>query len=338
VKSLVFLVVKLKYKYMLLVTGGSGLVGSHLISFLLKEGKKVRAMYHTNHPDITHQNLAWFKGDILDVLDVEEAMEGITHVYHCAAIVSFNPKDKALLYKTNVEGTANIVNASLDAGIEKLVYVSSVAALGRAREDKPIDESMTWSEATGNSVYGKTKYLAEMEVWRGIGEGLNAVIINPTIILGAADWNKGSAGIFKSVYNEFPWFTNGISGFVDVADVVKAMTLLMDSNITSERFIINGENVGYKDLFTTIASAFGKKPPTKQVTKTIAEIVWRVEAIKGLITGKKPLLTKETAHTAQLKVRFDNSKLLKALPSFSYTLIAISIKKICVEIKEIYNV
>ncbi len=322
---------------MILVTGSSGLVGSHLITFLLKEGKKVKAMYHTNHPNISHPNLEWFNGDILDVIDVEEAMVNITHVYHCAAIVSFNPKDKEILQKTNVEGTANIVNACLDAGIKKLLHISSVAALGRAQEDKPIDETMTWTEETGNSVYGKTKYLAEMEVWRGIGEGLNAVIINPTIVLGAADWNKGSAGIFKSVYNEFPWFTNGISGFVDVLDVIKAMALLMDSDIISERFIINGGNVSYKNLFTMIALAFGKNPPTKQVTKTIAEIVWRVEAIRGLITGRKPLLTKETAHTAQLKVHFDNSKLLKALPSFNYTQIDISIKRICVEIKERYN-
>ena len=322
---------------MILVTGSSGLVGSHLISFLLKEGKEVRAMYHTNHPEIISHNLEWFKGDILDVLDVEEAMKGITHVYHCAAIVSFNPKDKSLLFKTNVDGTANMVNACLDAGIKKLLYVSSVAALGRVREDKPIDETMTWTEATGNSVYGKTKYLGEMEVWRGIGEGLDAIIINPTIILGAADWNKGSASIFKSVYNEFPWFTNGISGFVDVADVVKAMTLLMESNVTSERFIMNGENISYKDLFTMIAQAFGKRPPTKQVTKIIAEVVWRIEALKGFITGKKPLLTKETAHTAQLKVHFNNSKLLKVLPSFSYTSLDVSVKRICGEMKAMYK-
>ncbi len=323
---------------MVLVTGGSGLVGSHLIVSLIKEEKHVRAMYHSNHPVINHKNLEWFKGDILDVLDVEEAMHGISQVYHCAAIVSFNPKDKEQLFKTNVEGTANIVNASLDAGIEKLVYVSSVAALGRTREDKPIDETMTWSEETGNSEYGRSKYLAEMEVWRGVGEGLQAVIINPTIILGAADWNKGSAGIFKSVFNEFPWYTNGISGFVDVMDVVKAMMLLMESNIVSQRFIVNGHNVSYKDLFTMIAKVFGKHPPTKKVTRTIAEIVWRLEAIKGLITGKNPLLTKETAHTAQLKVHFNNDKLLSALQSFQYTPIGVSIKRICEELRKIHQV
>ena len=322
---------------MILVTGGSGLVGSHLISFLLKEGKKVRALYRNNHPAITDANLEWCKGDILDVLDLEEAMVGITHVYHCAAIVSFNPKDKKQLYQTNVEGTANIVNACIDANIDKLLYVSSVAALGKVTEGKPINETMTWTEASGNSEYGKTKYLAEMEVWRGIGEGLNAVIINPTIILGVADWDKGSAGIFKSAYNEFPWFTNGVSGFVDVADVVKAMVLLMDSPVVAERFIVNGTNITYKELFSEIAIQFGKKPPTKEVTKLIAAIVWRLEAIKGLLSRKKPLLTKETAHTAQLKVYFDNTKLLGTLQGFTYSPLNDTIQRICGELKERYN-
>ena len=322
---------------MILVTGGSGLVGSHLISFLLQEGKKVRALYHNNHLSITDEKLEWFKGDILDVSDVEDALEGVTHVYHCAAIVSFDPKDKKQLFQTNVEGTANIVNACIEAGVKKLLYVSSVAALGRFKQDKPIDETMTWSEETGNSVYAKTKYLAEMEVWRGIGEGLNAVIVNPTIILGASDWEKGSAGIFKTAYNEFSWFTNGVTGFVDVKDVVKAMASLMDSKIVSERFILNGENVAYKDLFTQIALAFGKKPPHREVTKTTASIVWRIEAIKELFTKKKPLLTKETAHTAQTKVYFDNGKLLKALPEFSYSPLNVTIKRICEEFKERYK-
>ena len=321
---------------MILVTGGSGLIGSHLISFLLKEGKRVRGLYRHNHPAIADNNLEWFQGDILDVLDVEAALEDITQVYHCAAMVSFNPKDKRKLFQTNVEGTANIVNASIDAGIEKLVHVSSVAALGRFSEDKSIDESTKWDEKTGGSVYAKTKYLSEMEVWRGIGEGLNAVIVNPTIILGSSDWDKGSAAIFKSAYNEFPWFTNGVTGFVDVVDVVKAMVLLMDSNITGERFILNGDNIGYREIFTQIARQFGKKPPYKEVTKTIASLVWRMEAIKEFFTKKKPLLTKETAHTAQTKVHFDNSKLLKALPAFSYSPIDTTIRRVCGELKDRY--
>ena len=322
---------------MILVTGGSGLVGSHLIPYLLQKGSKVRALYRQNHPSIFDNNLEWVQGDILDILDVEGALEGVTHVYHCAAIVSFDPKDKKQLFQTNIEGTANIVNACIDAGIEKLVHVSSVAALGRFGENKLIDETMNWDEKAGGSVYAKTKHLAEMEVWRGVGEGLNAVIVNPTIILGLSDWDRGSASIFKSAYNEFPWYTNGVTGFVDVVDVVKAMIALMDSPILGERFILNGDNVGYKEIFTQIAKEFDKKPPQKEVTKTIAAIVWRIEAIKELFTKRKPLLTKETAHTAQTKVYFDNTKLLKALPSFKYSPINTTINRICGELKERYK-
>ncbi|MFP5041511.1 NAD-dependent epimerase/dehydratase family protein [Parasediminibacterium sp. JCM 36343] len=322
---------------MVLVTGASGLVGSHLISYLLLQGKKVRALHRGEPPVLAHPNLEWFRGDILDVIDLEEAMQGIAQVYHCAATVSFSPKEKKQLFQVNVDGTANVVNACLNTGIEKLLYISSVAALGRFGEKELINETMSWTEAKGNSLYGKTKYLAEMEVWRGIGEGLDAVIINPTIILGAGDWDKGSSAIFKSAYNQFPWFTDGSTGFVDVQDLAKAMVLLMDSNITAQRFIINGANMPYKDLFSSIATFFGKKPPHKTVTKTMVAIVWRLEAVKAAFTGKKPLLTKETAHTAQAKVKFDNSKLLAYLPGFAYTPIQATLERVCRELKEKYN-
>jgi nucleoside-diphosphate-sugar epimerase len=212
-----------------------------------------------------------------------------------------------------------------------------VAALGRIRENKPIDETMNWSEETSNSEYGKSKYLAETEVWRGISEGLNAVIVNPVIILGSGDWNKGSSELFKSAYDEFPWYTEGISGFVDVIDVVKAMILLMESNISAERYIISAENRGYREIFSLIAENFNKKPPYKKVTPFLASIVWRIEALKGMITGKAPLLTKETAATAQAKVNFDNTKLLQQLPGFAYTPIADSIHRICKELIKKHN-
>jgi nucleoside-diphosphate-sugar epimerase len=155
--------------------------------------------------------------------------------------------------------------------------------------------------------------------------------------LGTSDWEKGSTAIFKSAYNEFPWYTNGVTGFVDVADVVKAMVALMDSSIVGEHFILNGDNIGYKEVFTHIARQFGKKPPHKEVTPTIAALVWRIEAIKEFFTKKKPLLTKETAYTAQTKVYFDNSKLLKALPTFGYAPIGTTIKRVCGEFKEKYK-
>ncbi|HSN09164.1 MAG TPA: NAD-dependent epimerase/dehydratase family protein, partial [Hanamia sp.] len=227
--------------------------------------------------------------------------------------------------------------ACIDAGIEKLVHVSSVAALGRIREEEIVTEKMNWTEETSNSIYGKSKYYGEMEVWRGIGEGLKGVIVNPSLILGGDNWETGSSAIFKNVYNEFPWYTEGISGFVDVRDVARAMILLMNSEITSERFILNGENLSYREIFSSIAKCFGKKPPSKKVTPFLAELIWRLEAIKTRFTGKKHLLTKETARTAQAKVYFDNSRILRALPQFHFTEIKDTIEFTCHRMKEKYQ-
>lgn len=192
-----------------------------------------------------------------------------------------------------------------------------------------VDETMNWTEETSNSSYGQSKYLAEMQVWRGIGEGLDAVMVNPVIILGPGDWNGGSSQIFKNVYNEFPWYADGITGFVDVRDVVKAMMQLMNSPVTAERFIISAENRSYDDVFNLIAKAFGKKPPHKKVTRGIAKMVWRLEAIKSYFTGKDPLVTRETAATAMAKVYFDNRKLTRFLPGFTYRKIEESIADTC---------
>ncbi|HXL55402.1 MAG TPA: NAD-dependent epimerase/dehydratase family protein, partial [Chitinophagaceae bacterium] len=279
----------------------------------------------------------WIQGDILDINSLEEAMANVKLVYHCAAVVSYNTKQKELLHTTNIEGTANIVNTCLNTGVEKLLYVSSVSAIGRMRQNELVTEKMQWTEETNNSEYGRSKFFAEMEVWRGVGEGLDAVIVNPTIILGAADWNKGSSAIFKKMYNEFPWYTNGVTGFVDVQDVVKAMILLMESDISNERFIISAENISYGELFTLIAKAFNKKAPDKKVTPLLAELVWRADGFKSLFNGNQPLVTKETARTAQAKVYFDNSKLLQFLPQFQYTPLPESITRICSEYKKMHN-
>jgi len=323
---------------MILVTGASGLVGSHLVAQLIRNGKKVKALYRSVIPAIeAADQVEWVKGDILDVEALAEAMTDVQQVYHCAAMVSFNPKKKAIMHKTNIEGTANVVNACLDAGVQKLLFVSSVAALGRIRENTPINESMNWSEESSNSEYGKSKYFSELEVWRGIGEGLTAVIVNPTIILGSGDWDNGSSALFKSAYDEFPWFTEGTSGFVDVLDVVRAMILLMENNISSERFILSGWNLPYKEVFTQMANYFHKKPPHRKVTPWLAAIVWRLEAVKAMFTGKDPLLTKETAKTAAAKVNFDNRKITRYFLNFEYTPINKSLERICVELTKKHN-
>ncbi len=322
---------------MILVTGGTGLVGSELIRLLCEKGKPVRALYRNKIPAIVGaDNVEWIKADILDIIALEEAMQGVGQVYHCAAIVSFSSSKKLLMYKTNIEGTANIVNACINKNVSKLLFVSSVAALGKIKEAELINETMNWTPDTCNSEYGRTKYMAELEVWRGMSEGLSVVIVNPVIILGSGDWNSGSSGIFKSAYDEFPWYTQGMSGFVDVMDVVKAMEIIMESDLNGERFILCAHNLLFRDLFTQIALAFNKKPPHKMVTPFLAALIWRLEAIKAFFTKKDPLLTKETAKTAQTKVSFNNTKLLEHFKEFSYTPLDISIKRICTELKKKY--
>jgi nucleoside-diphosphate-sugar epimerase len=315
---------------MILVTGSAGLVGSELVRQLLARGESVRALYHRRKPALdAHPNLELFPGDLLDVASLEEAMQGVTVVYHAAAMVSFYPGDRNKLYKTNVEGTANVVNIALDAGVQKLGYVSSVAALGRIRTGEPINETMNWSKETSNSLYGQSKFLAEMEVWRGIAEGLPAAIIHPSIILGAGDWNDGSSRLFQSVYNGFPWYSDGTTGFVDVRDVCYILIELVERNRMAERYIVSAHQASYQEVFNQIADAFGKKRPHKQVTPFLSNLVWRWEALKTRFTGKRPLVTKETALTALSKTVFDNSKLLRALPDFNYRPLKQSIEDTC---------
>ena len=323
---------------MILVTGASGLLGSHLVQALLQQQQPVKALYRSFIPQFENWEKAdWIQGDILDIPFLEDAMQTVTQVYHCAALVSFHPSQTENLYKTNVEGTANVVNACLIAGVQKLLFVSSVAALGRTKNVKETDETMQWTASHSGSTYSKTKYLAEMEVWRGIGEGLPAVIVNPSIILGTGNWNFGSTQLFKNAYNEFPWYTDGVTGFVDVLDVVKAMMLLMNSGISSERFILNAENIAYKTLFDTIASDFQKKKPDKKVTPFFASLIWRTEAVRSYFTGKHPLLTKETAASAQTKVYYNNQKLLRAFPQFQYAAWQKTIVRICHQLKNMLN-
>ena len=320
---------------MLFVTGGSGLIGSALITRLLKEGNRVKAIYHSTPLPMQHDLLTAVPCDILDTSALEDAMQGTSHVFHCAALVSFNKKNKHLLEKINIEGTANVVNAALDAGVKKLVHVSSVSALGRIRENTIVTEQMNWTEESSNSAYGRSKYLGEMEVWRGVGEGLDAVIVNPSLVLGAGDWDKSSTAIFKSAYEEFPWYSEGVTGMVDVQDVVSAMILLMNSEISGERFILNGHNISYKEIFTRIAACFGKKPPHRRVTPFLASVVWRWEALKAAFTGSEPLVTKETARTAQARVHFDNSKFLQAMPGFQYTSFEETVRNTCATLHQI---
>jgi dihydroflavonol-4-reductase len=320
---------------MVFVTGGTGLVGGYLLRQLLKEGKKIKALYRSRFPVLLNRDeinaIEWIEGSLFDTSLLIEICSGVDEVYHCAGLVSFNPAKKADLMRVNVRGTTNIVNACIEGSVRKLVHVSSVSALGRKRDGMTVTEASKWSEESNLSNYGRSKYLAELEVWRGISEGLNAVIVNPVIILGVGNWDESSAATFKNAFQEFPWYTEGASGFVAAEDVARAMILLMASEISEEKFIISAENLGYRDIFNMMSKYFGKKPPHRRVTPLLAGLVWRLEAIKGKITGKDPLLTRETAETARMKVKFDSSKLLNALPGFKYTPVEQCIAESCAE-------
>jgi nucleoside-diphosphate-sugar epimerase len=256
-------------------------------------------------------------------------MDGVDTVIHSAAIVSFVKKDRNEMYQVNVEGTANVVNMALEKNVRRVVHVSSVAALGRILNGGWVDEEKKWEDSKANTHYAKSKFKAELQVWRGISEGLEAAIINPSTILGYGDWHNSSCALFKQIHNEFKWYTPGINGFVDVEDVAKATVLLMESTVSEQRFIINADNWTFKKLQETIANAFGKKKPSLKTTPFLLAVAWRIEKIKSFFTRKKPLLTRESARVAQSNTLFDNTKLLKAFPEFSYTPLEDSIKKAC---------
>jgi dihydroflavonol-4-reductase len=318
----------------ILVTGGTGFIGAYIIKELVEKGYHVRSLRHRKSvpffiPAAIQNKVEWVQGDILDVVSLEDAMEGVDAVIHAAAKVSFAPNERSQLYKLNIEGTANVVNIALEKNIQRFVHISSVSAIGRTVNGERVSEEKKWQEGNRHTSYGISKYNAELEVWRGAAEGLNVVIVNPSTVLGYGDWSESSCAIFKSVYNEFPWFTKGINGFVGVEDVAKATVLLMESSISNERFIINGDNWSYQQLFNTIADSFGKKRPHKEATAFMGGIAWRIEKLKSMVSGKKPLLTRESARVAQSVTYFDNSKILKALSGFSFTPLAQIIKKDC---------
>lgn len=322
---------------MILVTGGSGLLGSELINQLVNKGLKVRALVNsTPLKNFDANKVESFKCNILDVVTLEDAMVGITEIYHCAGLVSYEPGMYKQLYKINVEGTSNIVNAATSAQIKKFIHVSSVATLEK-NEQGLISEKMSFKEMDFKSNYAKSKYLGELEVWRSIAEGLNAIIVNPSIILGNGNWNEGSSKIFKYVYNEFPWYTNGKAGFVDVKDVAAAMIILMESDLSDERFILSGHNESFKNIFSLIAKGFNKKEPHRIATPFMANIVWRLEYLRSKLSGTKPLVTKETATSAFKISEYDNSKFLKNFPGFNYTPINDTLNFICASMQQKLN-
>lgn len=309
---------------MILVTGGTGLLGSHLLYHLSNTEQKVKALYRSdekleqvksvfayyaeNYEEL-FEKIEWVKGDILDLPFLEIVFENVTTVYHSAAIVDFDRKNEKLMNEVNIGGTANIVNLCLANNIDKLCHVSSIATLSKPLDGSEATEEDYWNPDAVNSGYGISKNGAEMEVWRGIEEGLNSIIVNPSIIIGPGFWDTSSGKLFETVNNGMKFYTNGGSGFVGVNDVAKAMIMLMDSDVVNERFILNSENLSYKKVLTSIALNINVKPPTVEAKKWMLSFAWRLDVIKSLLFGSQQKLNEDSAKSSMNTGKFSNDKI-----------------------------
>ncbi|MEQ8704870.1 MAG: NAD-dependent epimerase/dehydratase family protein [Phaeodactylibacter sp.] len=314
----------------ILVTGATGFIGAHLLQQLLADGyTNIRALRRPGSPMDLVEDLAgqvdWADGDILDIFALEEAMQERAYVFHCAAVVSFDPAEAKHLRTVNITGTANVVNTALKLGTRKLLYVSSIAAIGRTKQGITIDETAKWERSPFNTRYAVSKYQGEMEIWRGFAEGLDIAVVNPSIVLGSGFWHSGPAHFFSIVDGGFPFYPVGTTGLVDVRDVAWYMIRLMESDIKNERFILNADHYPYRQLLTEIAKALQVPPPKYKVGKMLRGLFWRLAWLQAKLMNKPPFLTRETARNSSWVFYYDNQKSLRYF-DFKYTPIAETIK------------
>ena len=327
---------------MILVTGATGLVGTYLLAELKKHSKEpIRALYRSegklekskivfnNYTGLkdgeAFDEIQWVKADITDILSLEKAFEGITEVYHVAGCVSFQSKDFELLKKVNIEGTANMINLSLDFKVGKFCYVSSIATLNKAPKEATFSEDSHWDPELTNSIYAISKYGGEMEVWRAMEEGLNAVIVNPGVILGSGYWKTGSGRLFSGMKKGSPFYFQGGTGYIDVRDVVKTMRLLMEQACYKERYVLVAENWSFKKCIEHISSSLGNKPPVKKISNQTLRFVSVAESFLSVISNYKPKFSKELLLGLFEEDIYDNSKIKTAL-GFSFIPVENSIK------------
>ena len=314
---------------MKLVSGGTGLLGSHLLYELSQGSDHIRAIYRrksgiektrqifsyygNGHGELFNK-IEWVRADVLDICKLEEVCRGVKEVYHCAAVVSFDRKKHDVMYKTNVEGTANMLNAAIHSGVEKFCHVSSIASFGRPEDsENTINEKVQREENSRSSVYSISKYQAELEVWRAVEEGLNAVIINPSTIIGSGNWDSGSSALFTKVAKGLSYYTEGVNGFVDVRDVVGIMKALMEKNIFREQFILVSENLSFRDLISYMADGLGLSEPRIRASKVLSALAWRLDVMKSSLLGTDPVITKESARIALDRQFYSSEKVKERL-------------------------
>ncbi len=321
-------------KSLVLVTGATGFLGSYILQELVEHGYQVRALRRRTRPifwipDHILQQVEWIEGDVLDVVALQDALSGVDTVIHSAAVVSFHAADRDRMYQVNVDGTANVVNMALECGTRRILHISSVAALGRTASEAWVNEESKWEDNDVQTHYARSKFKAELHVWRGLAEGLEGLILNPSTILGYGDWSSGSCALFKQIYNGFPWYTDGVNGFVDVRDVATATRLALESAITEQRYLICADNWTFRSLQQEMANAFGVKGPSIRATPLLLGMAWRMATLKGWLTGKPALLSKESARVGISQTRFDNRKFLETFPAFQYRPLTQTIQEAC---------
>lgn len=302
----------------ILVTGATGFLGSYLTRWLLRQGESVRAIHRKDSTfdlvqDIRSQ-VEWVEADVLNVPALAEAMQGISKVYHSAATVSFDTRDIPHMMNINAKGTANVVNLCLSEKVDRLLHISSVAAIGRSKPEAVITEKDHWESSKYNSPYAISKFRAEREVWRGTVEGLNAAIISPSIILGGGFWHAGSARMVQRVAQGERFYPPGQTGFVDVRDVAQIAHQVMESGIEKERFIVVAENADYRRVMHELAQELGTRPPTIPAQPWMIHLLRRIEWARSVLTGSRPLITRAIARNMFTRYSFQNEKLLSAFP------------------------
>lgn len=302
---------------MIAITGANGLLGSFIIRELLKNNLPFVALKRNDSDVSLLSDLAgkitWRTADVVDPVSLSEAFQDVNFVIHAAGLVSFNPREEKKIYNINVQGTQNVVNACTANNVQRLLHVSSVAALGRQKDQRTIDESNKWIESELNSTYAKSKYKAELEIFRAQEEGLSTVIVNPSVILAPADWNRSSAQLFKYVWDQKRFYIEGSLNYVDVRDVASMIVKLLNSSVQNERYILNGGNISYIDFFKMIAHEFNKKTPHIKLNKSLLKFVAAAEMFRSRLTNSTPLITPETARLAGTYFSYNNRKIKEIL-------------------------
>ncbi|MEJ7644061.1 MAG: NAD-dependent epimerase/dehydratase family protein [Chryseolinea sp.] len=302
---------------MIAVTGGNGLLGNFVIRKLIAEGEQFIALRRKESDvsllDDIRDLITWRNADIMDPVSLREGLEGATHVIHTAAIVSFNPRRANEVMDINMVGTRNVVNTCLEHNVKRLVHVSSVAALGRQKGQHHIDENNKWIDSPENNIYGLSKYQSELEVFRGVEEGLSAVVVNPSLILAEANWNISSAQLFKYAWDERPFYMDGFVNYVDVIDVANVVYALLHDETNGQRFITSCGKISYRDLLTKMARQYNKKPPSIRMTKTFLKPAAFLDGLRARLTGTEPKITPETVRLAGSDFLFDNTKITNKL-------------------------